>query len=156
MSRANGAFACVDFIDAKRIPHSGWLPTGAVDREVTSPPTLTDWSGAWSEIKARIRLKPSSKAGALSISGEATWGGLDPERIKSGAVHIGSIEGVAAPVGGPSVSPWGITTQRCPSTRGKDTDCKVWMRRLGPCLLVSDNENCGRANVSFQGVYTRK
>jgi len=46
VSRANGAFACVDFIDAKRIPHPGWLPAGAVDREVTSPPTLTDWSGA--------------------------------------------------------------------------------------------------------------
>jgi hypothetical protein len=156
VSRANGAFACVDFIDAKRIPHPGWLPAGAVDREVTSPPTLTDWSGAWSEIEARIRLKPSSKAGALAISGEATWGGLDPERIKSGAVHIGSIEGVAAPVGASLSFAMGDNDATLPVDQGKDADCKVWMRRLGPYLLVSDNKNCGGANVSFQGVYTRK
>ena len=101
-------------------------------------------------------MKPSSKAGALSISGEATWGGLDPERIKSGAVHIGSIEGVAAPVGGSLSFAMTDNDATLPVDQGKDTDCKVWMRRLGPYLLVSDNENCGGANVSFQGVYTRK
>ena len=34
-------------------------------------------------------------------------------------------------------------------------ECKVWMRRLGPYLVASDNLSCGGMNISFTGVYTK-
>ena len=39
---------------------------------------LAEWLGEWSGIEAKITIK--HKAGALSISGEATWGTSDPRR----------------------------------------------------------------------------
>jgi hypothetical protein len=30
------------------------------------------------------------------------------------------------------------------------------MQRIGPWLLVNDNNNCGGFNVSFRGFYTRR
>jgi hypothetical protein len=156
LSRTNGAFVCVNFTDTKGVPRPTWLPASAVDREVSSSPAFADWVGEWTEVESKIELRPSGKAGALSISGEATWGSLDPERVKSGGVHIGSIEGVAAPVGGVLSFAMGENDVTLPVDKGKDGDCKVWMRRLGPYLLVSDNNNCGGMNVSFWGVYKRK
>jgi hypothetical protein len=156
LGRTNGAFVCADFIDAKGVPRPAWLPVSAVDREVTSAPPLNAWFGTWVRVESTITLKPSSHAGALSISGEATWGALDPERVKSGAIHMGSIEGVAAPVGAALSFAMGDNDVTLPVDKGKDSDCKVWMRRLGHYLLVSDNRNCGGANVSFLGVYRRK
>ena len=155
LSRTNGPFVCVDFTDAKGVLRPTWAPASAIDREVAPPPTLADWYGEWAEVESKIVLKPSAKAGALSISGEATWGALDPERVKAGAVHIGSIEGVAAPVGAALSFAMGDNVT-LPVDKAQDSDCKVWMRRLGPYLLVSDNNNCGGMNVSFWGVYKRK
>ncbi len=34
--------------------------------------------------------------------------------------------------------------------------CQVRMRRIGPWLLVEDNEGCGAAGVTFVGLYRRK
>jgi hypothetical protein len=38
--------------------------------------------------------------------------------------------------------------------------CKVWMQRLGPWLIVSDDERCGGGgdgqDATFGGVYTRR
>ena len=34
-------------------------------------------------------------------------------------------------------------------------DCRVRLRRVGNYLLVSDNLNCGGANVTFNGVYSK-
>jgi hypothetical protein len=46
--------------------------------------------------------------------------------------------------------------------KGDDSDCKVWMQRLGPWLIVSDNQQCGGRSdgdsqgATFDGVYTRR
>jgi hypothetical protein len=154
LSRTNGPFVCVDFSDIKGILRTGWLPASAVDREVAPPPALADWFGEWNEIDAKITLKPLGKG--VSISGEATWGTLDPERVKAGAIHIGSIEGAARPNGAALSFATGANGVTLPVDKGADSDCKVWMRRVGPYLLASDNNNCGGMNVSFLGVYRRK
>jgi hypothetical protein len=95
-------------------------------------------------MESDITIKPGAKPGTLSISGDATWGGFDPERVKKGAVHTGEIAGLASP-SGPTLAFDDAT----------DSDCKLWMHRLGPYLLVSDSYNCGGMNVTFWGVYTR-
>jgi len=33
--------------------------------------------------------------------------------------------------------------------------CRVRMQRVGPWLMVEDNEGCGRATVTFTGLYRR-
>jgi hypothetical protein len=36
-----------------------------------------------------------------------------------------------------------------------ESSCVVKLRRRGPYLVASDNNNCGGLNVSFSGIYTR-
>jgi hypothetical protein len=150
-----GAFVCADFIGTKRIQsRPGWLPASAIVPETPPPITLADWLGKWSQVEATITFKPGSKAGTLSISGDATWGSLDPERVKLGAIHVGNIEGTTSPNGADLSFAMG-ENGTLPVDKGGESDCKVWMRRLGPYLLVSDNNNCGGMNVSFSGIYSR-
>jgi hypothetical protein len=151
LSRTNGAFVCAEFIDVKGVSHAGWLL--ASDIVSPSPVALADWTGSWSREEATITIKPASKAGALSINGQATLGALDPDRIKRGSVATGEIEGVAIPSGANLSFTMGDDGATPP---GDQTACKVWMARLGRYLLVSDNFNCGGLNVSFLGVYARK
>lgn len=47
-------------------------------------------------------------------------------------------------------------TGAVPVEAGNATDCKVWLRRLGPWLVVDDNLACGGMNVTFRGVYRRQ
>ncbi len=154
VSRALGPFVCADFLDARHIPHSGWLLASAVTPAATPPPALGDWIGNWMGVESSIAVKPGARPGALWFSGEATWGASDPERVKRGAIHIGSFDATATP----RVSEVSFTVgeeSTLPIDRGSESDCKVWMRLLGPYLLVSDNMNCGGMNVSFDGLYWR-
>lgn len=152
LSRTNGAFVCAEFIDVKGVPHSGWLLAG----DVVSPGALApaDWIGSWSREEATIDVKPATKAGALSITGQATFGALDPDRVKRGDINTGDIEGVVIPNGADLSFSTGDDGATLPVDQGEG--CKVWMGRLGRYLLVSDNWNCGGLNVTFSGVYARK
>lgn len=144
LGSTNGGFVCASFVDAKAYLHVGWLPSRALAPEPAPTVNLSDWIGHWVAMESDVTIKPAAKPGALSISGDATWGGFDPERVKNGAVNTGEIAGLASP-SGPTLALDETT----------NSDCKVWMRRLGPYLLVSDTSNCGGMNVSFLGVYTR-
>jgi hypothetical protein len=114
-----------------------------------------DWTGTWLREEATITVTAATRAGALSIHGDATYGAEDPERVKRGAVNVGAIEATMAPTGANLSFAMGDTAT-LPVDKGADTDCKVWMRRLGPYLLVDDNNQCGGMNVSFRGAYVRK
>jgi hypothetical protein len=154
LSRTLGPFVCADFPDAQHFPHTGWLLASVVTPEATAPPRLDDWIGNWVSVESSIVVKPSRKPGELWFSGEATWGTFDPERVRIGAIHEGSFEATAAPVGS-DVSFAVGDDSALPVEQGPEFACKVWMRRLGPYLLASDNVNCGGANVSFDGLYVR-
>ena len=47
--------------------------------------------------EAEIVLKSSGDE--VTVSGNATWGGSDPQRVKRGAVHTGELEGTVRPRG---------------------------------------------------------
>src|SRR5579864_4315669 len=92
------AFVCATYVDAKGIGRPGWLPADAVAYDKPEPVALAGWLGKWSRIEAEIRVKPG-KAGALVMDGEATFGALDPGRVKRGAVNAGAISGEVTPAG---------------------------------------------------------
>ncbi|MBV9076797.1 MAG: hypothetical protein JO048_04870, partial [Methylobacteriaceae bacterium] len=86
--------------------------------------------------------------------GDATWGAFDPGRARRGAVNVGEIEAEWAPAG-PTLAFALAEAGPVPVAQGDEADCKVWLARLGPYLVVADNLRCGGANVSFRGVYRR-
>jgi hypothetical protein len=154
LSVKRDAFVCATYLNAKGIDRSGWLPADAVAYDKPEPVALAGWLGKWSRGEAEIRVKPG-KAGTLDIEGEATFGARDPARVKRGAVNSGAIAGDVTPAGDRLSFAMG-DGGTLPVDKGGDVDCKVWMQRVGPWLIVNDNNNCGGFNVSFRGFYARK
>ena len=151
LGRRLGSF---DYFGAKGADRAGWLPAAAVVAEPPSAVSLGDWAGTWTREEAEITLKPG-QGGVVAIKGDATYGALDPDRVKRGAVNVGQIEGTVTPSADRLAFDMGDKAT-LPVDKGDETDCKVWMRRLGPYLLVDDNRQCGGMNVNFGGAYTRK
>jgi hypothetical protein len=153
--RSGTAFVCAEFINSKGRVRAGWLPAASIVEDAPAPVGLADWIGTWSMVEATMTIARAEKPGMLAINGEATWGALDPERVQRGAVHIGSIDALASPSEASLSFAMG-ENETLHVDMGDSFACKVWMRRLGPYLLVEDNHNCGGMNVSFTGTYTRK
>ncbi|MCW6511367.1 hypothetical protein [Lichenifustis flavocetrariae] len=153
-SASRGGFTCVDYISAAGADRAGWLPDSSLAREAPVPVTREDWLGTWVQTESKIAIKPS-QFGRLGLQGEATFGALDPDRVKRGAVNMGEFQAEVAPEGANLAFDMGDKTT-LPVTQGDETDCKLWMRRLGPFLLVEDNSQCGGLNVSFTGAYRLK
>lgn len=148
-----GDFVCASYTSQQGRITDGWLPRSAVTIVQDSPPE--DWVGQWqSGPEQAVAIKQADKTGVLSIKGDATWGASDPERVKRGAVHVGSLEGEMKPEGADLAFGMG-ENGTLPFDQADEADCKVQMQRLGPYLLVKDNNNCGGMNVSFTGVYRR-
>lgn len=155
VSTRRDAFVCATYINARGIDRSGWLPADAVAHDDgVAPVAPADWLGKWSRIEADITVK-AGKAGALRIEGDATFGAKDPARVRRGAVNLGNIEGDVTPAGDRLSFAIGDGAT-LPVDKGDEFGCKVWMRRVGPWLIVNDNNNCGGFNVTFRGFYTRK
>ncbi|MDV2985946.1 UNVERIFIED_CONTAM: hypothetical protein Q9R58_16660 [Methylobacteriaceae bacterium AG10] len=151
-----GGYVCASYRGAKGdLARTGWLPAEAVAAEAPAPVAPDDWLGTWTQAEGRIRVKPGDKPGTLSITGDATWGAGDPERVKRGGIHLGEISGTVAPEGDGASFAVG-ENGTLPVAKGGEYDCKVWLRRLGPWLVVEDNLACGGMNVSFRGVYRRE
>jgi len=154
LSTRHDVFICATYVNAKRNARVGWLPADAVAYDVAKPAALTDWVGEWSYDEADISVKVG-KTGTLLIRGSATFGARNPDRAKRGAVNVGEMKGEVAPTGDRLSFAVG-NADTLPVDKGEEFDCKVWMRRLGPWLIVDDNDNCGGLNVTFRGFYTRK
>lgn len=96
--------------------------------------------GTWNFYDNEIRIKKGVKPNTFKVSGEAFWKGLG-DNIHTGELdHEGVLVGNELKLG------------------EDDTDeyaCKVTLKLVGKYLIVSDNLNCGGANVTFSGVYQR-
>ncbi|WP_407529198.1 hypothetical protein [Methylobacterium oryzisoli] len=154
-----GSYLCATYLapgDRKRTDtgRSGWLPAAAVTVAPAAAVAPEGWLGTWTRVEATIRVKPGARPGTLAVTGDATWGSLDPDRVRRGAVNLGSLEGTVTPSGDALSFAMG-EKGTLPVGQGDAADCKVWMRRLGPWLVVDDNNACGGMNVSFRGLYSR-
>ena len=149
-----GPFVCASYKTPKYIEVEGWLPRAALKIETAPQAALADWMGQWRRDKeAAIELKPKGPNG-IQVTGSATYGALDPQRVKRGGVNIGSLEGVSTPRG--NVLPVGEKYDGAkPPGEGQNFACKARLRLFGPYLAVEDNGNCGGNNVRFTGIYMR-
>jgi hypothetical protein len=146
ISARRDAFICATYINAKGGARPGWLPADAVADDKAEPVALADWLGHWHHsdaygnnihYKGDITVK-AGKAGALRIEGAAS----KPYTI-------------AAAIKKSDVTPADDHLSFTSDSGG----CKVWMQRLGPWLIVNDDEFCGGGdsqNATFRGVYTRR
>lgn len=155
-----GNFACVSYIapGAKRVKDqfpetAGFLPLSALVERPAATPALDDWFGTWTrpaEGEIDITRSPDGK---LKIMGSATFGALDPRRVKVGAVNMGELDGVAQPKGNMVALGEGYDGTK---PFGDDrSECRAKLRLFGRYLVVEDNGGCGGMNVSFTGVYIR-
>ena len=146
-----GAFTCASFTTGAGVSTSGLLPSAALSP--VDEPAAADWTGHWRRVEADIVITGAGTA--LKIEGNATWGAMDPERVKRGGINLGDIMATATPLDSLLAFTEGDNTT-LPYDKGGEIDCRVKMRRAGPYLVVADNGNCGGHNVSFSGTYRRR
>jgi hypothetical protein len=137
----SGDFVCVDYDNGKG-DRGGWLPSAAIEPAPLDKDPAK-WVGDWKRVEADITIAQAKDG--LKASGEATFGSLDPERVKRGAVNLGSFSGPLAVKDGHG--------------RIVDDDpisgCNLKLARSGDDLFVRDNNACGGMNVSFSGLYKK-
>jgi hypothetical protein len=157
ISGSSGDFVCASYADRKGMVTEGWLPRAAIALvEGTSVGQSDGWIGHWrSGPEQTIVIEAGAGQGKLKIRGDATWGASNPERVKRGAVNIGSLEGEAAAKAGNLSFGMG-ENGTLPYEEADKFDCRAQMRRLGSYLLVKDNGMCGGHNVTFTGIYRRR
>lgn len=151
-------YVCAQYVNARGLVTTGWLPAAAVSDVPATPVISTkDWDGAWTgNSEQSIMISPGAAYQMVGIRGEATFGAQDAGRIKRGAVNSGSFS-VRLRIKGDSASfALGENGASKPWADATADECRIAMRRLGAFLLVEDNGLCGGHNVSFTGNYRRK
>ncbi|KMO44391.1 hypothetical protein VQ03_03810 [Methylobacterium tarhaniae] len=152
---AQPGFVCATYVGKTGAVRSGWLPDGAVAPAPASPaPAAKDWTGTWTAPEQTLVIRPGRAAGTLDVKGDATYGALDPDRVRRGAVNIGQVEGEAAPKGADLAFTMG-DKGTLPYAAGDPSDCRLRLTLLPPFLLAEDNSACGGMNVSFTNLYRR-
>jgi hypothetical protein len=142
VSRALGSYACAWFQPKKGTETVGWIRIDDLAWiETNENPETADWVGKWRFYDDTIVIAKSPAADLFAIKGSAVWKGLGDN------IHIGELDHQAKP-------------KRNKLTLGEadpaEYPCKAWMQLVGKYLIVSDNLNCGGANVTFSGVYQKK
>lgn len=138
-----GGHRCVLFHNPKNHQdYAGYLPEERLALQPAQEVSFKDWPGEWRNGDNYIRLR--ARGEKLVAKGEAFWPSANPSRKDApGGPHLGEMSGAAAPAGDKV------------SFADSEDICHVSLTLLQPYLLAKDNGECGGANVSFNGVYTR-
>lgn len=137
VARTFGNYACGWYQPAKGYETVGWISLDKID--FLDDSRDLPWIGGWSYGENSIKIAPMKIDGKVKITGNAFWIGLGDN------VHIGEIDFSGIPV-----------NNKLELGESGEYECRVKMQRAGKFLIVSDNLNCGGANVSFNGVYRRE
>jgi hypothetical protein len=151
LSGRHDAFICATYLDVRGVDRSDWLPADALAFDKAEPVALADWLGHW-------RHSNNAHDGTTYHEGDIT--------VKAGNTGTLQIEGAANhwDKGREAAHPSAIKSDVTPagnrvSFTDHGSDCKVQMQRLGPWLIVRDDQQCGGGgdfeNATFSGVYTR-
>jgi hypothetical protein len=142
VSRVFGGYACGWFQPARGSETVGWIKIDNFEwSEEKLNISIGDWLGNWKYYDNDINIIISKNRGLLGITGNAIWKGLGDN------VHVGELDDHAKPSG---------NRLDVGADETDESACKVSMQLVGKYLIVSDNLNCGGANVTFSGVYQRK
>jgi len=144
-----GAFTCVDYqspLAKKQIWARGWLPSAALTPVAPmASPKISDWIGTCYHPGGPIEIKQGD-GGRLHVEGGMTV-------PTAHDFHNGQFEAQVTPqndtiafAGDGSI----------PFEKTYEGECRVRMQRIGPWLMVEDNDSCGGAGVTFSGLYRRK
>lgn len=136
VSRKYGNYACSWYQPAKGYETVGWISLDQIDF-IENTPALP-WIGDWDFGDNSIKIAPMKIAGKVKVIGNAFWKGLGDN------IHIGEIDFSGIP-----------SNNKLQLGEAGEYECRVSMQRTGNYLVVSDNLNCGGANVTFNGVYRR-
>jgi len=150
-----GPYVCATFKTQNGILTRGLLPRAALQVASPEQAPAQQWEGKWRrDSEAEILIK--SHGDEVEISGTATWGGRDPQRVKRGAINTGELTGSGKPRG--QVLAIGYDPDRSvfpPSEHEAPDICAAQLELHGRYLMVEDNGRCGGLNVSFSGLYVR-
>lgn len=128
---------------------TGWLPTS---RLVPLLSAALPWEGRWERRDAVIDIGHTSGR-RFRVSGLATSSVTDPwGRVMRGS-QLGELDAKVEPAEGMILFTMG-TDGTLGYEDGAPGNCRVWILRRGPYLVVRDNDRCGRG-VSFSGLYRR-
>jgi hypothetical protein len=145
--KTRDAFTCVVYQSLrakKQVWTRGWLPSTALEPVKPRPaPKTSDWLGTWSHPGGDIVIKQTA-GGKLSVEGEMVvptaqdaHTGEIAAKVTPGKDTIAFVDDGSMPFG------------------QEGGGCRVRMQRVGPWLMVEDNEGCGGATVTFTGLYRR-
>jgi hypothetical protein len=151
---SDAPFVCATYVSARGTETTGLLPRAAIQPVAPEILTAAKWDGEWRRTEAKIVLK--SRGDVVKVSGSATYGAEDPERVKRGAVNLGELDGEAKPRG--NALALGYDPDRSadlPTPEAAKDSCAARLSLYGRYLVVEDNLGCGGLNVSFSGVYVR-
>lgn len=147
--RTRGAFTCVIYqspLARKQVWARGWLPNSALTPVAPMPaPKVADWIGTWYHPGGEITISRGD-GGKLHVEGEMT---VPTARD----FHNGQFEARVTPQNDTIAF---ADDGSVPFEKADEGDCRVRMQRIGPWLMVEDNDSCGGAGVSFIGLYRRK
>jgi hypothetical protein len=150
-----GPYVCATFKTQNGILTRGLLPRATLQVASPEQAPAQQWEGKWRrDSEAEIVIK--SRGDEVEISGTATWGGSDPQRVKRGAINTGELNGSGKPRG--QVLAIGYDPDRSafpPSEHEAPDICAAQLELHGRYLMVEDNGRCGGLNVSFTGLYVR-
>lgn len=140
-NRTRGAFVCSWFSGANGVAKVGWLRASDIDfPSMLHSASERIWLGEWKYGENTISFAPTKIEGNLYVKGNAFWKGLGDN------VHIGELDANAAYKDG--VLEYADGTS--------EFDCRATMQlTIERYLIVSDNGNCGGANVTFSGIYRK-
>ncbi len=142
VSRVLDGYACAWFQPKKSAATVGWIRVENLKWSATNEnPEAKAWLGDWRFYDNSVLISKSETPGLFDIKGNAFWKGYGDN------IHVGELDHKAQPTG---------NILKIGKNDTGEYDCKVSMQLVGKYLIVSDNLNCGGANVTFSGVYRRK
>jgi hypothetical protein len=133
-----GAFTCTSYQVTKSTWITSWLPSTALTPVAPmASPKISDWLGTWHHSCGGV---------------EITRGDGDKLRIE-GVMLILAGQETRNGYFKADVTPQNYTIAHADEYAD---GCRVRMQRVGPLLLVEDNNSCGGSGVTFNGLYRRK
>ncbi len=149
VGKTQADFTCVTYQSPqakKQVWTTGWLPSTALEPLApTASPKASDWLGHWTHPGGHVDIAKGDQ-GRLRIEGvQVVPAGRD--------LNNGTLEAQAAPKDDTIAF---VDDGSIPFDKADAGECRVRMQRMGPWLLVEDNNGCGGAGVTFTGLYQRK
>ena len=147
-------YVCASFKASNGTETRGLLPRTALEVAPLGPASAEKWVGTWRRQEGLIEI--SRDKDQLKVSGNATYGGHDPQRVRRGAINTGELEGSGSPKG--QLLAIGYDPDRSafpPTDSAALDDCAARLQLFGRYLVAEDNGKCGGLNVSFTGIYVR-